>query len=97
MNFKILQINHKANELTEYFDSESHLNYRILDKKLINNGCVLVAGLLPENNPKGDYIGYDTMICRNNKIPKSEDWGVYAWSWIKYESAKKQFDSIREI
>jgi hypothetical protein len=94
MNFKILQIKHNTNGLNEFFNPESRLNCRIMDKKPIEGGSVVVVGLLPENDPKGQYIGYDTMICRGNRIPKTEDWGVLGWSWLKYETAKKQFDGL---
>jgi len=94
MNYKILQIKHDINKLETYFDPESRLNCKILDKKPINIGTIVIIGLLPENNTKGEYIGYDTMICRDNHVPKSEDWGTWAWSWLNYQSAKKQFDNI---
>lgn len=90
-NFKILPNRYNPFELTEYFDPESRLNCRVLDKKQIADGIALVVGLMSEND-QSIYIGYDFLICRNGKLPKTEEWGVWGWSWLKYESARKQFE-----
>ena len=93
-NYRILQFSANLKDLSEYFDPESRLNVRVLEKSESGDDWIFLVGLLPENNRGSIYIGYDVMICRNNKIPKSEDWGTWGWSWNKLEQAKKQFDDI---
>ena len=95
MNYKILQIKHDPATLSEYFDPESKLNHRVIEKKQIDGGMVLLVGNMPVAD--ATYFGYDVLICRNNKLPKSEDWGTFAWSYLNFDLAKHQFEAVKSI
>jgi hypothetical protein len=80
---------------TEYYDSGTNLNYRVLDKKQVTGGmAILLACLLDANGP---VSGYDVIQCRGNRFPDSEDWGTYGWSWLSEEKAREQYNSIQAI
>jgi hypothetical protein len=95
MNYKILQTRHDATTLETYYDPESKLNHRVIEKRVLDGGSVLLVGNMPI--PDATFFGYDVMICRNSKLPKSEEWGTYGWSYIDFDLAKKQFETIKEI
>ena len=79
----------------EYYDTDSNLNSRIIARKELAGGAVVIIENLLDAN--GVVCGYDVAICRNNKLPHSEDWGKCAWSWITKKTAEKQFAGINKI
>lgn len=93
MNFRrMLPMSRDVSNLTEYFDPESRLNCRIVERKSLPGGTAVIIETLCDAN--GTATGYDVCLCRKDKLPKSEDWGTTAWSWINYGKAKEQFDHL---
>jgi hypothetical protein len=95
MNYKTLQIRHDSTTLETYYDPESKLNCKVIEKKQLPGGSVLLVGNMPY--PDATFFGYDVMICRNNKLPKTEEWGTFGWSYIDFDLAKKQFEAVKQI
>lgn len=95
MNYEILKFKHDSTTLSDYYDPESKLNYRVIEKKVISDGSVLLVGNMPISD--ATFFGYDVLICRNNRIPKTEEWGTFGWSYIDFDLAKKQFEAVKEI
>ncbi len=88
----MLPMSRDVSILTKYYDSESRLNCRIIERKIVPGGTAVIIETLCDAN--GMATGFDVCLCRNDKLPKSEDWGATAWSWITFQKAKDQYDRI---
>ena len=85
-----LPMSRDISKLTEYYDPESRLDYRVIERQGIEEGSIIVLEILMGET----IVGYDVCICRNNKLPKSEDWGEKAWNWKTKEKAIQQFGGL---